>query len=603
MQRDLKKRYTILCVDDNQNNLYSLNALFSTMKNVKSVEAINAQKALDVLLSQKVDLILCDVQMPDINGFELAKMIKSNRKTKDIPIVFVTAIFKSEEFIEQGYEIGAVDYLTKPIDDQQLLNKVSLYLRIFEQKERALENEKKFYDIAQSIGDGIYTLNTMNETTFINNRALKLLGFKKSELMGKKIHDYIHYKDRNNNQILSKDCKIHKTMLSGDSYANDDDYLVKKDGTFLAVSLKVTPLYSEDEIVGTVAVFRDKTADNLVDKLQEEKTKNQEQIVYSMIDILESRDSYTAGHTKRVAKYCELIAKEMHYSKEEIGLLKTAAWLHDIGKVSTPDSVLLKPGKLNSEEYHVIQLHLDTGYDILKNIDAYKDIAEVMREHHEKYNGTGYPRGLKADEIQPLSRIMIVADAFDAMTTNRIYKAKKSIAQALDELQELSGIHYHPEVVSAAVVALKNVKIDEDISQKPQTLIEEQRFSHFYKDKLTDLFTIEYLEFVLQHYIHTEDIYFYTIELRDFSQYNRKLGWKAGNRYLAEFASYLKESFTQSVIFRIEGDDFLIVSEKKLLDVDSKISEYISTNQNIISFEIKEKFVKDIYNNLDKINT
>ena len=129
-----KSRYSILCVDDHQSNLFTLNALLSSVENIDSIEVLGGKEALNVLLTQHIDLILCDVQMPDINGFELAKMIKSNRKTKHIPIIFVTAVFKSEEFIKQGFEIGAVDYITKPIDDNQLLNKITLYLKIFEQK-------------------------------------------------------------------------------------------------------------------------------------------------------------------------------------------------------------------------------------------------------------------------------------------------------------------------------------------------------------------------------------------------------------------------------------------------------------------------------------
>jgi len=593
-------KYTVLCIDDNQNNLYSLNALLSTMKDIQSIEVLSAKEALNTLLSQQIDLILCDVQMPDINGFEFAKMIKSNKKTRDIPIIFVTAVFKSDEFIEQGFEIGAVDYLTKPIDDNQLVNKIRLYLKIFDEKNKAKHSEKRFYDIAQSIGDGIYALDTNNETTFINNKALELLGFKKNELFGKKIHDYIHYKDKENNQILAKDCHVHHSMINGGIYMSDE-YLIKKDGSFLSVFLKVTPLYENNNIIGTVAIFRDKTSENLVDKLEQDKKKTQEQIIFSMIEILESRDSYTAGHTKRVAKYCELIAREMHHSEEDIELVKTAAWLHDIGKVSTPDSVLLKPNKLNDEEYKIIQQHLSNGYDILKNIDEYQNIADVMREHHEKYNGTGYPRGLKGDEIKPLSRIMIVADAFDAMTTNRIYKAKKSVKEALNELQELSMVQFHPDVVSVAVIALKDIQIDTDISQNPQTLVEEQRFSHFYKDKLTNLYAIEYMELVLNHYMKTKDMYIYTIELKSFSKYNKKYGWNNGNDFLIRFSKYIKNIFIDSIVFRIEGDDFMVASSVKIKDIDEKLSSFINEKKDIINYTVKETFVKDIINNLDKV--
>ncbi|WP_324170557.1 HD domain-containing phosphohydrolase [Sulfurimonas sp.] len=453
-------KYKILSIDDNKNNLFTLNALLSTVGNIVPIEAVGAKEALDILLTQHIDLIICDVQMPDINGFELAKLIKSNKKTKDIPIIFVTAVFKSDDFIAQGFELGAVDYLTKPIDDNQLLNKITLYLKIFEQKNQLQQSEKNFYDIAQSIGDGIYTLTIDGKTSFINNEALKLLGFDSKELLNVKIHDYIHYKNSENKPLLFHDCSVYKCMNDGEIYSNENEVLVKKDGLFLHVSMLVTPLYADNNIVGSVVIFKDKTHQNTINVLKEEKIKNQEQMIHSMIDMIESRDSYAAGHSKRVSKYCVLIAKEMKYNKKDIELIKNAAWLHDIGKISTSDSVLLKQSQFDDFEYELIKKHLDSGYEMLYQIDQYKVLSDVMREHHERYDGSGYPRGLKGNEIKPLSQIMIVADAFDAMTTNRVYKEKKSIKVALKELESLSAIQFHPDVVVAAVVALSKVKVD-----------------------------------------------------------------------------------------------------------------------------------------------
>ncbi len=598
----IDSKYNILCVDDNKNNLYTLNSLLSTIENIRCFEALNSKEALAILLKNQIDLILCDVQMPDINGFELAQMIKSNKKTKYIPIIFVTAVFKNDEFIKYGFKIGAIDYITKPIDDNQLLNKITLYLKIYEQKKSILDNEKRFYDIAQSIGDGIYTLNLDNKVTFINNEANNLLGFKKGELLGKHIHDYIHYKDINNKPVLASDCSIHKTMITGDVYKNENDLLIKKDGTFLNVSIVATPLFIDNDIVGSVTVFRDKTAQNKIDMLEHEKVKNQKQIILSMIDMIEARDSYTAGHTKRVSTYCVLIAQDMGYSKEEIELLRDAAYLHDIGKISTPDSILLKPSRLNTTEYKLIQEHLTSGYEMLKKIDQYKVISEIIREHHERYDGGGYPQGLKGDEIRPLSRIMILADAFDAMTTNRVYKPRKTISVALDELKELSGVQFHPEVVESALVALKDIVIDTEISQEPKTIIEEERFSYFYRDRLTNLFTMDYLELILRYYVDEGDMYIYYIELHNFSEYNKKYSWKEGDKFLVKFADFLYEFYQSAVVFRVEGDDFMVMSKDKISTIKSDIQSYIDTTKSIVTFSVNEKLVEDIHSNIDKIN-
>ncbi len=601
MPRVRSSKYNILCVDDNKNNLFTLNALLSSVDNIKSIEVLCAKDALDILLTQHIDLILCDVQMPDINGFELAKMIKSNRKTKHIPIIFVTAVFKSEEFIKQGFEIGAVDYITKPIDDNQLLNKITLYLKIFEQKNRLAQSEKRFYDIAQSIGDGIYTLDINHKATFVNAEALSILGFEKDELFGKEIHNYIHYKDVNNKHIPLNECMAHRSMQEGEVYKNSNELLIKKNGSFVSVSMVATPLLSNSSIIGSVVVFSDNTSKNKILKLEREKVKNQEQIILSMIDMIESRDSYTAGHTRRVAEYCVLIATEMGYSEEDIELLKNAAWLHDIGKISTPDSVLLKPGSLNDTEYRLIKEHLSAGYEMLKWIDQYKVISEIMREHHEKYDGSGYPQGLKGNAIKPLSRIMIVADAFDAMTTNRVYKPKKAISVALKELQKLSAIHFHPDVVDAAVVALKKIEIDSDISQLPKTVIEEQRFSYFYKDRLTNLFIIEYLELILRYYVNSNSIYIYDIKLHNFSKYNREFGWKEGDNFLIKFSEFINSLYKESVVFRVEGDDFLIVSEAKLDTIKSEISDYFNLKSSVVTFSIKEEFFDNVEADQGKI--
>jgi putative nucleotidyltransferase with HDIG domain len=177
-----------------------------------------------------------------------------------------------------------------------------------------------------------------------------------------------------------------------------------------------------------------------------ERIKMYEEGIYGLVDLVEQRDTYTAGHSKRVAEYSIMIAKEMGYKKEILDLLYKAGMLHDIGKIVTPDSVLLKPEKLTKNEFELIQEHVTTGYEFLKNMDAYKNIAEIIRYHHEKYDGTGYVEGIKGYEIPILSAIQAVADAFDAMTTNRIYKGRKDVATALKKIKELSGKQFNPKV-------------------------------------------------------------------------------------------------------------------------------------------------------------
>ncbi|MEA3228591.1 MAG: HD domain-containing phosphohydrolase, partial [Campylobacterota bacterium] len=217
-------------------------------------------------------------------------------------------------------------------------------------------------------------------------------------------------------------------------------------------------------------------------------------------------------------------------------------------------------------------------------------------EHHEKYDGTGYPQGLKGEEIRPLSRIMIIADAFDAMTTNRVYKPRKTVSVALKELEDLSAKHFHPEVVSAAVLALKDICINEDITQLPQTSIEQQRFAYFYKDRLTNLFIVDYLSLILRYHLDSASAYMYNIELHNFSNYNTQNSWAEGDRFLVKFAEFIDTLYPKTVVFRVEGDDFMILSEKRLEGIIEKIQNHSLFQGSIVECSVEEQYVEDIHN-------
>ena len=193
---------------------------------------------------------------------------------------------------------------------------------------------------------------------------------------------------------------------------------------------------------------------NAILNLQQERYENYEKTLESFVSMVDERDTYTGGHSQRVATYCRLIAQEMGYSDSECDMMYKAGILHDIGKISTPDSILLKPSKLTDLEYKLVVEHVTIGYNLLSNIPMYKDIAEIILCHHERHDGKGYPKGIQGDEIPVFGRIIKVADSFDAMTTSRIYKARVSLSQAMKELKDCSGTQFHPEVVESAIKAL-----------------------------------------------------------------------------------------------------------------------------------------------------
>ncbi|QOP46559.1 HD domain-containing phosphohydrolase [Sulfurimonas paralvinellae] len=297
-------------------------------------------------------------------------------------------------------------------------------------------------------------------------------------------------------------------------------------------------------------------------KYIDEQEEMYEQYIYGLVNIVEKRDTYTAGHSSRVASYAALIAKEMGISQEQIHTLHRAGMLHDIGKIAIPDSVFLKPSRLMPEEYKLIQEHVIMSYEILNKIAIFDDIKEVVRDHHEHYDGSGYPRGLRGDETPILAQILTLADSFDAMTTDRIYKGRKSVAEALEEIEALSGKQFNPNIVQAALKALQGIKIQEVPHQKPQNMLERERFSYFYKDALTGL----YNETSLTKDIHTIQNYKHIlwISLKGFHNFNKTKGWNAGDDLLKEIAEILKNNFSkESLLYRFYGDNFLVFTNSK----------------------------------------
>lgn len=179
--------------------------------------------------------------------------------------------------------------------------------------------------------------------------------------------------------------------------------------------------------------------------------KTLEETIYALASAIEMRDPYTAGHQKRVTKLACAIAKEMGLSKEQIEGIRMAGLIHDIGKISIPSEILTKPGKLNDLEYSLIKTHPQAGYNILKGIEFPWPVAQIVLQHHERMDGSGYPQGLCGKDILLEARILAVADVVEAMSSHRPYRPAYGIDKALEEISKNKGILYDPEVVNACL--------------------------------------------------------------------------------------------------------------------------------------------------------
>ncbi|MGZ6249708.1 MAG: HD-GYP domain-containing protein [Syntrophales bacterium] len=172
-------------------------------------------------------------------------------------------------------------------------------------------------------------------------------------------------------------------------------------------------------------------------------------IIDVIVMIVETRDPYMSGHQKRVADLARSIAAEMNLSGEIIDGISMAGSIHDVGKISIPTEILGQPRLLNDVEYSLVKTHPEIGYQILKDIDFYRPVALIVYQHHERMNGTGYPRGIKGEDILLEAKILGVADVVEAICRHRPYRPASGIDKALKEISQYSGVLYDPEVVDA----------------------------------------------------------------------------------------------------------------------------------------------------------
>lgn len=200
-----------------------------------------------------------------------------------------------------------------------------------------------------------------------------------------------------------------------------------------------------------------------IKRINEELTETNDKLQKAYLDMVETlrftveaKDSYTRGHSDRVSEYSVLIGEKVGLSEDQLELLRIGGLFHDIGKIGIPDSILLKPDKLTDDEYSEIKNHPSIGAHILGSADIFKDIIPIVKYHHEKYDGRGYPAGLKGEEIPYMARIAAIADTFDAMTSRRSYRNALDLQYVKDEIKKCEGTQFDPQLAEVFLEILEN---------------------------------------------------------------------------------------------------------------------------------------------------
>ncbi|HQO39203.1 MAG TPA: HD-GYP domain-containing protein, partial [Spirochaetota bacterium] len=224
----------------------------------------------------------------------------------------------------------------------------------------------------------------------------------------------------------------------------------------IPVDITSTPLRQDNgRTSGAVIVVRDITQQVEYDRKIQESMDKLRRVLYGIVEAIsktvETRDPYTAGHQKRVADIAKEIAREMNLGRDIIESVDIAGQIHDLGKIAIPAEILNKPGRINHIEFELIKMHSQMGSDILKNIDFPWPISEIVLQHHEKFDGTGYPNGIKGGDILIQARILTVADVLEAMASHRPYRAALGIEAAFTELRKNRGSHFDPDVVDSCM--------------------------------------------------------------------------------------------------------------------------------------------------------
>lgn len=224
--------------------------------------------------------------------------------------------------------------------------------------------------------------------------------------------------------------------------------MLRKDGKFLDVEVSGTIVYHDGQPHAILGIARDVTEQKRnIDRLR----SSMGAIIRAMAVAVEQRDPYAAGHHKRVADLARSIATEMNLSKDQIEGIRMAGSIHDIGKLSIPSEILSKPTKLTSFDLAMLRSHAQAGYDIVKDIEFPWPIARTILEHHERMDGSGYPRGIGADDIMLEARIMAIADVVEAMLSHRPYRPAMEFDSVIDEITHNKGTLYDPEGVDACL--------------------------------------------------------------------------------------------------------------------------------------------------------
>lgn len=473
---------TILIVDDNLTGR-SLLSWSLQAHGYNTLEAGDGIEALSLARKDRPDLVISDALMPRMDGFSLCRQWMADRDLARIPFIFYSASYPSDIDREFGLSIGARGYFTKPMPIDQLIAEAEAQLvedagenRLAVESEDEIENahreivtrklEAKIAELkdlntaykrqseeyarlfrANPQPMWIYDPSTLRFLA-VNDAAVAVYGYSHGEWMEMTIHDIRPGEDKD---------RLHAQLTTEADIAFSDADVwthVKKDGSAIQVEVSAHSLEYEGRPARVVTAL-DVTERVKTQAREQAHLKSIEEAMQGTIAVVtrmvELRDPYTAGHQRRTAALCAAIGRELGLPAGQVDGLTMAALIHDIGKISIPTDLLTKPGRISALELSYIQQHAELGYELLQKVPFPWPIANIVRQHHERMDGSGYPQGLQGDEILLEARILAVADTIEAMASHRPYRPACPIDQALEQVESNAGSLFDSAVAAACL--------------------------------------------------------------------------------------------------------------------------------------------------------
>lgn len=462
------KGMSVLYVEDEllirDNTKLLLETIFSYVE-----MASNGREGLERYREGVFDIVITDILMPEMNGVNMIRKMKEINASQRF---IVTSACEESSYLLELINLSVAQFLLKPIQTEQIIHILYEVVKNIYNERKVLEFTTQLkqdllhqttlleqYKEAVDLSTIVIKTDVQGNILYVNDLFSKISGYSFEEIVSKGFGVLRH--PEMDDEIYEE---LWQTILKKQTW-NGIIKNLKKNGERYITDTMIKPILDEHgEIIDFISISHDIT--ELFD-LNEEIWQTQHEMLSLLGEVGETRSQETGNHVRRVAKYAKLLGELYGLEEEEIRLLYSASPMHDIGKIGIPDAILLKPGKLDSDEYDVMKTHSEIGHDILKKSSRplLQAAAIIAREHHEKWDGSGYPNALSEHNIHIYGRITALADVFDALSCKRVYKNAWPMEKIIEFVLSERGRHFDPDLVD---MFMKNIDRFKEIAVRYQ---------------------------------------------------------------------------------------------------------------------------------------